>query len=152
MRATAAATPLTLGPTLGRSGLVLGAGLILLGAAALVAVAVGTSGVDMGAALAIVLHGLLGIGAVTWPPSSETIVWELRLPRIAAGIVVGAGLGCAGTVFQALLRNPLADPYIIGTAAGASLGAVSALLLPAVMPMMALGWLGLGLVQVLAFI
>ncbi len=152
MRATAAATPLTLGPTLGRSTLVLGAGMILLGAAALAAVAVGTSGVDMGDALAIVLHRLLGIGAVTWPPSSETIVWELRLPRIAAGIVVGAGLGCAGTVFQALLRNPLADPYIIGTAAGASLGAVSALLLPAVVPMMAVGWLGLGLVQVLAFI
>jgi iron complex transport system permease protein len=152
MRATAAATPLTLGPTLGRSTLVLGAGMILLGAAALAAIAVGTSGVDMGDALAIVLHRLLGIGAVTWPPSSETIVWELRLPRIAAGIVVGAGLGCAGTVFQALLRNPLADPYIIGTAAGASLGAVSALLLPAVLPMVAVGWLGLGLVQVLAFI
>jgi iron complex transport system permease protein len=152
MRATAAATPLTLGPTLGRSTLVLGGGMILLGAAALAAVAVGTSGVDMGDALAIVLHRLLGIGAVTWPPSSETIVWELRLPRIAAGIVVGAGLGCAGTVFQALLRNPLADPYIIGTAAGASLGAVSALLLPAVVPMLAVGWLGLGLVQVLAFI
>jgi iron complex transport system permease protein len=152
MRATAAATPLTLGPTLGRSTLVLGAGMILLGAAALAAVAVGTSGVDMGDALAIVLHRLLGIGAVTWPPSSETIVWELRLPRIAAGIVVGAGLGCAGTVFQALLRNPLADPYIIGTAAGASLGAVSALLLPAVVPMLAVGWLGVGLVQVLAFI
>jgi iron complex transport system permease protein len=152
MRATAAATPLTLGPTLGRSTLVLGAGMTLLGAAALAAVAVGTSGVDVGDALAIVLHRLLGIGAVTWPPSSETIVWELRLPRIAAGIVVGAGLGCAGTVFQALLRNPLADPYIIGTAAGASLGAVSALLLPAVLPMVAVGWLGLGLVQVLAFI
>ncbi len=152
MRATAAATTLTLGPTLGRSTLVLGAGTILLGAAALGAVAVGTSGVDMGDALAIVLHRLLGIGAVTWPPSSETIVWELRLPRIAAGIVVGAGLGCAGTVFQALLRNPLADPYIIGTAAGASLGAVGALLLPAVVPMLAVGWLGLGLVQVLAFI
>jgi iron complex transport system permease protein len=62
-------------------------------------------------------------------------------------MVVGAGLACAGTVFQALLRNPMADPYIIGPAAGASLGAVTALLLPVA----TVGWLGLGLVQLLAF-
>jgi iron complex transport system permease protein len=60
---------------------------------------------------------------------------------------VGAGLACAGAVFQAVLRNPLADPYIIGTAAGASLGAVVALLLP----MGAIGWLGIGAVQAFAF-
>jgi iron complex transport system permease protein len=65
-----------------------------------------------------------------------------------AGAVVGAGLATAGTVFQALLRNPLADPYIIGTAAGASLGAVVALLLPVTVA----GLLGLGLVQLLAFV
>jgi iron complex transport system permease protein len=62
-------------------------------------------------------------------------------------MVVGAGLACAGTVFQALLRNPMADPYIIGPAAGASLGAVLALLLPVA----TVGWLGIGLVQALAF-
>jgi iron complex transport system permease protein len=90
---------------------------------------------------------LTGIGAVTWPSSAETIVWELRLPRVVAAMVVGAGLACAGAVFQALLRNPLADPYIIGPAAGASLGAVAALLLPVA----TVGWLGLGLVQLLAF-
>ena len=65
------------------------------------------------------------------------------MPRVVAGMIVGAGLACAGVVFQAVLRNPLADPYIIGTAAGASLGAVIALLLP----IGAIGWLGIGAVQ-----
>jgi iron complex transport system permease protein len=61
----------------------------------------------------------------------------------------------SGAVFQALLRNPLADPYIIGTAAGASLGAVLGIVGPALVPGLAIGlgsaWLGLGLIQVLAF-
>lgn len=148
MRATAAATrPLALGPGLGLATGVLGIGVVLLCAAALVAVVLGTTGVAPGDALAIIAHRALGIGPVTWPASVETIVWDLRLPRVAAGIVVGAGLGCAGVVFQALLRNPLADPYIIGTAAGASFGAVAALLLPVAF----VGWLGIGLVQAFAF-
>lgn len=151
MRAAAAAPPLALGPGLGRSSLVLGTGVALLAVIGVVGVTLGTSGVALGDAVAIVAHRLFGIGPVTWPASSETIVWELRLPRILAGMLVGAGLGCAGTVFQALLRNPMADPYIIGTAAGASLGAVAALLLPAVLPAAMAGWMGLGLVQVLAF-
>lgn len=152
MRATATASPLVLGPGFGRSTLVLGAGTGLLVAFGLAAVALGTSEIGVGDALAIIAYRLLGIGPVTWPASSETIVWELRLPRVAAGMVVGAGLGCAGTVFQALLRNPMADPYIIGTAAGASLGAVTALLIPTLLPIAMVGWLGLGLVQILAFV
>lgn len=151
MRATAAARPLALGPSFGRSTAVLGGGLVLLTAVALVAVALGTSGVGPGEAARIVVHRAFGIGIPTWPAASETIVWELRLPRVATGMLVGAGLACAGTVFQALLRNPLADPYVIGTAAGASLGAVVALLLPAVVPFAFGGWVGLGLVQLLAF-
>src|SRR5919112_4240736 len=127
MRATVAAPPIALGPGLGRSSLVLGVGAVLLVVIGAVGVTLGTSGVALGDAVAIVAHRLLGIGPVTWPASAETIVWDLRLPRILAGMLVGAGLGCAGTVFQALLRNPMADPYIIGTAAGASLGDVTAL-------------------------
>jgi iron complex transport system permease protein len=147
MRATTAARPIALGPSPGRATLVLGLGALLLGVVASAAVAVGTSGVGPDRALAIVIHRLTGIGAVTWPSAAETIVWELRLPRVVAGIVVGAGLACAGAVFQAVLRNPLADPYIIGTAAGASLGAVAALLLP----IGAFGLLGIGAVQAFAF-
>ena len=148
MSATTVARPIALGPSLGRSTLVIGVGLALLVVAAAVAVAVGTSGVGPDQALAIVVHRLTGIGPVTWPASAETIVLELRLPRVVAAMVVGAGLACAGTVFQALLRNPLADPYIIGTAAGASLGAVAALLL---VPLATVGWLGIGAVQAFAF-
>ena len=151
MRATTAARPLALGPSLGRSSAVLGIGLLLLVAISLVAVALGTSGVGPTDAARIVAHRVLGIGVPTWPTASETIVWDLRLPRVATGMLVGAGLACAGTVFQALLRNPLADPYVIGTAAGASIGAVVALLLPGVVPLLAGGWVGIGLVQLLAF-
>jgi iron complex transport system permease protein len=148
MSATTVVRPIALGPSLGRSTLVIGVGLGLLAVAAAVAVALGTSGVGPDQALAIVVHRLAGIGPVTWPASAETIVWELRLPRVVAAMVVGAGLACAGTVFQAVLRNPLADPYIIGTAAGASLGAVAAL----VLPFATVGWLGIGAVQAFAFI
>src|SRR5258707_9746248 len=56
------------------------------------------------------------------------IVIDIRLPRILLGIVVGASLSIAGTSFQALLRNPLADPYVLGVSSGAALGAVLALI------------------------
>ena len=52
------------------------------------------------------------------------IIWGLRLPRVLAAAVVGAGLGFSGAVFQGLLKNPLSDPYILGTSAGAMAGAV----------------------------
>lgn len=151
MRAATALRPLALGPSIGRSTAVLGGGLLALAAVALVSTAFGTSGVGPTDAASIVLHRLLGVGSVSWLASSETIVWELRLPRVLGGMLVGAGLACAGTVFQALLRNPMADPYVIGTAAGASLGAVAALLLPGLLPIVVAGWFGLGLVQLLAF-
>lgn len=56
------------------------------------------------------------------------IVIDIRLPRILLGIMVGASLSVAGTSFQALLRNPLADPYILGVSSGAALGAIVALI------------------------
>jgi iron complex transport system permease protein len=57
------------------------------------------------------------------------IVVDIRLPRILLAIVVGASLSVAGAGFQALLRNPLADPYVLGVSSGASVGAILALLL-----------------------
>jgi len=57
------------------------------------------------------------------------IIQNIRLPRILLGIIVGASLSVAGTSFQALLRNPLADPYVLGVSSGAGLGAILALIL-----------------------
>src|SRR4029077_19523452 len=56
------------------------------------------------------------------------IVLDIRLPRILLAIVVGASLSVAGTSFQALLRNPLADPYVLGVSSGAAVGAILALI------------------------
>ena len=55
---------------------------------------------------------------------------DLRLPRVLTAMVVGTGLAVAGATFQGLLRNPLADPYVLGTASGAALGAAIAVLIP----------------------
>lgn len=81
--------------------------------------------------LGVILSRTFGIDVgVTWSSATETIVWELRLPRVLTAMVVGAGLAVAGATFQGLLRNPLADPYVLGTASGAALGAAIAVLLP----------------------
>jgi iron complex transport system permease protein len=63
------------------------------------------------------------------PSALLLVVFGLRLPRIALGIIVGAALSTAGAGFQALLRNPLADPYVLGVSSGAALGAILSLLL-----------------------
>ena len=71
----------------------------------------------------------LGIGTTPLPLLRDGIVWELRMPRVLTAAAVGAGLALSGAVMQALTRNPLADPYLLGLSSGASLGAVSVLLL-----------------------
>lgn len=55
--------------------------------------------------------------------TEASILWELRAPRVVLGILVGAALGSCGAAFQGVFRNPLADPYLLGAAAGAGLGA-----------------------------
>jgi len=62
------------------------------------------------------------------PPDFQSIVLNIRLPRILLGILVGASLSTAGAGFQALLRNPLADPYVLGVSSGAALGAILSLI------------------------
>ena len=62
------------------------------------------------------------------PSEFRLVVFGLRLPRIALGMLVGAALSVAGAGFQALLRNPLADPYVLGVSSGAALGAILSLI------------------------
>ncbi len=68
-------------------------------------------------------------GGVEADAMSHSIVWQLRLPRALRGFVVGALLSVAGVYMQVLLRNPLADPYILGVSGGAAVGALLAILL-----------------------
>jgi iron complex transport system permease protein len=71
--------------------------------------------------------------AITSPESADTmlkaIIWKIRLPRVFMAIVAGATLSLGGLVFQALLRNPLAEPYILGVSGGAAIGAILGILL-----------------------
>lgn len=108
------------------------AGLTLLLCASLVtAVTIGPADISPAEVWAVIAHKL---GLFAESPVSrlrEGIVWELRLPRVLAAAAVGAGLAICGAVMQALTRNPLADPYLLGLSSGASVGAVSMMLVGA---------------------
>lgn len=82
-----------------------------------------------------------------WTPQEEMILLTVRLPRVAAAAVVGAALAAAGVLMQGLLRNPLADPYVVGTSGGAALGSAVGILLGS-----RFSALGFGPVPVLAFL
>lgn len=71
--------------------------------------------------------GPAGFGVVATGPGSTDIIGSIRLPRVLAAFFVGAGLAVAGAAMQSLFRNPMADPYILGTSSGGALGASIAL-------------------------
>ncbi|MYT34022.1 iron ABC transporter permease [Streptomyces sp. MspMP-M5] len=112
---------------------------VALLAALTAAVSLGATDIAPGHVWSVVLNRLQG--APPRPGTDELIVWQLRVPRALLAALVGAGLGLVGTATQALVRNPLADPYLLGISNGASLGAVAAIVLGAG----AGGALGLGL-------
>lgn len=103
-------------------------GLLLMSMTA--GVAVGSVSIAPQQVWAIVLHAIHpGLAEQSWPAVRESIVLDARLPRVVLGAVVGAGLAACGMALQAVVRNPLADPMLLGVSSGASVGAVAVLVL-----------------------
>jgi iron complex transport system permease protein len=111
------------------------------------ATSIGSVSVPVGTTFSILADKLPFVNIdQTWSNATATIVLDIRLPRIILAGLVGAALAIAGATYQGLFRNPLADPYLIGVAQGASLGAVIGFLLPATWNLT-----GMGVIPVFAF-
>lgn len=124
--------------------LVLGLGLLIVAAA--LGLALGPTTVPLDDTLRVLLsHAGLG-SAADVPAASRTIVWDVRLPRVLLAGLVGATLAMSGATYQGVFRNPLADPYLIGVATGAALGATIV-----VVTDVNVAWHGLSLLPLAAF-
>jgi iron complex transport system permease protein len=127
--------------------------LLLAGAAAVVLVALlgvawGSFSISPATIAAMFRRRIAGeVSPAPWPAAWETVIFDIRLPRILLTALVGAALSQAGAVYQGLFRNPLADPYLIGISSGAGLGATAAIALG-----LSVSWGGLGAVSLLAFV
>lgn len=119
---------------------------VLLAAVSLLALMVGATRLAPADVLRVLLGHLTGSRADV-PAAVEGIVWNIRLPRLLLAGVVGATLAVSGTAYQAVFRNPLAEPYLIGVASGAGLGATAVLISP-----FTWNWHGLTLVTPAAFL
>lgn len=100
--------------------------MLLLLLSIVVSLSLGSANIPIAQVWGVLLKQLPFIGQyipVTWPESSEQIIIKVRLPRIVLGVLIGAALSVSGAGFQGVLRNPLADPYTLGVASGASVGA-----------------------------
>jgi len=106
---------------------------LALVAAAILAVGLGSVTVEPAQVVTALVKGVRGeqLSAL------DRVVWQLRLPRVLLAALVGAGLALAGSVFQGVFRNPLAEPYLIGTASGAGFGAVLVMTVGATVPFLA---------------
>lgn len=106
---------------------------LVLVAALVLAVSLGSVRVAPAEIVAAALKGINGDELLPL----DRVVWQLRFPRVLLAALVGAGLALAGTMFQGVFRNPLAEPYLIGTASGAGFGAVLVMTLGATVPLLA---------------
>jgi iron complex transport system permease protein len=114
---------------------VLAGSAVLLAAVVLASLAAGSRGIAPGHVLRALLHRDDG--------DESAIVWSLRVPRTVIGVAVGAGLALAGVLMQALTRNPLADPRLMGVTSGASLGVVIAISVFGLTALPAYIWFGI---------
>jgi iron complex transport system permease protein len=104
--------------------------LLLIGVIIL-ALSFGSVSIPFGTIMQVMLNGTgLFHFAQRWDAATAIIVWQVRMPGVIGAALVGAALAVAGALFQGILRNPLADPFLIGTSSGAALGAAIAFVLP----------------------
>lgn len=115
-------------------------GVIVLVMLVILMTMIGEAAIPMPKVTQIILHNITALFGLeteglhnTLPLGLQAIVWDIRLPRILTGVFVGAGLAISGTIFQALLMNPLADPFTIGISTGAALGATIAIFVSAIL-------------------
>lgn len=120
--------------------------LLLMAGVSLLSLGTGAAGLPPARLLAI----LAGMDSLT--PAESLVLHDIRLPRLAMGLMVGAALAVAGALMQGLFRNPLADPGIVGVGAGAGLGAVLAIVLGGLLPPTLAAIIGGHLVPVAAFL
>ena len=103
-------------------------GVALLAAVGLLSATSGAAGLPVGGVFAALFDWVPLLGAESsLSATQESILFEIRLPRLVLGMLVGGSLGMAGSAYQGVFRNPLADPYLLGVSAGAGFGAVLAL-------------------------
>lgn len=95
------------------------------------AIGVISSNLDAETAYKIAINKIMGreVYEPTWQIIHETIIWEVRFPRVLLSMICGAGLAVCGVLMQCVTKNPIADPYILGLASGASTGAVFVIVL-----------------------
>ncbi|MBO6867104.1 MAG: iron ABC transporter permease [Thalassococcus sp.] len=119
---------------------------LLLGLAALASLEVGATDVSLSALLLKLVQGQ------ELSHIEQIVLYDIRLPRLAMGIVVGSALAVSGATMQGLFRNPLADPGIVGVGAGAGLGAILSIVLGALLPASILAVAGNHLTSLAAFL
>ncbi|MDF0601250.1 iron chelate uptake ABC transporter family permease subunit [Psychromarinibacter sp. C21-152] len=112
----------------GRLALVLFLSLLVLILAVAAATAIGDYSIALGTVFLAVTNEL-GLTGADVAPIEQSVVWNLRLSRALVAALAGAGLAICGAILQALLRNPLAEPFVLGVSAGASTGAVCVIVL-----------------------
>jgi len=115
---------------------------VLILASLVVGVAIGSVRIPVSTVWEVVIAQVTGRDTSV-PSNEQQIIWQLRVPRVALAGLVGAGLSVAGVAVQALVRNPIADPYVLGVSSGASVGATMVILFGVFAGLGSLGSLGI---------